>query len=142
MAKSTYAGWHRSDWNWETITEVAKLLTVDVNGNDATSPEALTPPRSFRWVTNPQWQSIQSIGTFYGGADKIYSGDAKGSYEATIPDSWKEGFQWYYDGMWGEQPFIATVRSLARLNLALATSFNSGKAAMGLTQTWYTCCLG
>src|SRR5262245_2764553 len=94
------------DWNWDTITQIAKILTVDVNGNDATSPD-FDATKIVQVGYNPQWQSIQSIGTFYGGAQKVYSGDAKGSYEATIPDSWKEGFKWYYDGMWGDQPFIA-----------------------------------
>ena len=102
----------------------------------------MTPPQIVQVGYEPQWQSIQSVGTFYGGAAKIYSGDAKGSYESTIPDSWKEGFQWYYDGMWGEQPFIATGRSAGAPEFGAGNLFNSGKAAMGLTQTWYTCCLG
>jgi multiple sugar transport system substrate-binding protein len=129
------------DWNWETITEIARILTVDVNGNDATMPE-FDPTQIVQVGYNPQWQSIQSIGTFYGGAEKIYSGDAKGSYEATIPDSWKEAFQWYYDGMWGEQPFIANGPLAGSPEFLAGNVFNSGKAAMGLTQTWYTCCLG
>jgi multiple sugar transport system substrate-binding protein len=89
----------------------------------------------------PQWQSIQSIGTFYGGAGKIYSGDAKGSYESTIPDSWKEAWKWYYDGMWGDQPFIATGPLAGAPEFGNGNLFNAGKSAMGLTQTWYTCCL-
>src|SRR5215212_1566351 len=129
------------DWNWETITEIAKILTVDVNGNDATMAE-FDPTQIVQVGYNPQWQSIQSIGTFYGGAEKIYSGDAKGSYEATIPDSWKEAFKWYYDGMWGEQPFIASGPLSGSPEFLAGNVFNSGKAAMGLTQTWYTCCLG
>ena len=129
------------DWNWETVTEVAKRLTVDINGVDATQ-EGFDPTKIVQVGYSPQWQSIQSIGTFYGGAAPIYSGDAKGSYEATIPDSWKEAFQWYYDGMWGEQPFIATGPLSGAPEFGAGNVFNAGKAAMGLTQTWYTCCLG
>lgn len=129
------------DWNWETITEIAKILTVDVNGNDATM-EAFDPTKIVQVGYNPQWQSLQSIGTFYGGAEKIYAGDAKGSYTSTIPESWKEGFKWYYDGMWGDQPFIATGPLAGSPEFLAGNVFNSGKAAMGLTQTWYTCCLG
>jgi len=91
---------------------------------------------------NPQWQSIQSIGTFYGGAALVYSGTEKGSYVSTIPDSWKEAFQWYYDGMWGDQPYIANGALAGSPEFGAGNVFNSGKAAMGLTQTWYTCCLG
>jgi len=128
------------DWNWETVTEIAKILTVDVNGNDSTM-DAFDPTHIVQVGYEAQWQSVQSVGTFYGGAEKIYSGDAKGSYASTIPDSWKEGFQWYYDGMWGDQPFIANGPLAGSPEFLAGNVFNSGKAAMGLTQTWYTCCL-
>lgn len=130
-----------ADWNWETITQVAKLLTVDVNGVNATE-EGFDRTQIVQVGYAPQWQSILSIGTFYGGAAKIYSGDAKGSYESTIPDSWKEGWKWYYDGMYGEQPYIATGPLSGAPEFGNGNLFNAGKAAMGLTQTWYTCCLG
>jgi multiple sugar transport system substrate-binding protein len=128
------------DWNWETVTEIAKILTVDVNGNDSTSAD-FDATHIVQVGYEAQWQSVQSVGTFYGGAEKIYSGDAKGSYASTIPDSWKEGFQWYYDGMWGDQPFIANGPLAGSPEFLAGNVFNSGKAAMGLTQTWYTCCL-
>jgi len=128
------------DWNWDTVTEVAKRLTVDVNGNDATQ-DGFDPTQIVQVGYEPQYQSIESVGTFYGGAAKLYSGDAKGNYEATIPDSWKEGFKWFYDGMWGEQPYIGTGPLTGAPEFGSGNPFNSGRVAMGLTQTWYTCCL-
>jgi multiple sugar transport system substrate-binding protein len=128
------------DWNWETITEVAKLLTVDVNGLNSTE-EGFDRAQMVQVGYAPQWQSILSIGTFYGGAAKLYSGTEKGSYASTIPDSWKEGWKWYYDGMYGDQPFIATGPLAGAPEFGNGNIFNAGKAAMGLTQTWYTCCL-
>ena len=130
-----------ADWNWETITDVAKQLTVDVNGLNSTE-EGFDRTQIVQVGYSPQWQSVQSVGTFYGGAAKLYSGEAVGSYESTIPDSWKEGWQWYYDGMWGDQPFIATGPLSGAPEFGNGNVFNTGKAAMGLTQTWYTCCLG
>jgi multiple sugar transport system substrate-binding protein len=44
--------------------------------------------------------------------------------------------------MYGEQPFIATGPLAGAPEFGNGNPFNSGKAAMGLTQTWYTCCLG
>ena len=128
------------DWNWETVTEVAKLLTVDVNGLNSTE-DGFDRTQIVQVGYEPQWQSILSVGTFYGGAATIYSGDTKGSYESTIPDSWKEGWQWLYDGMYGEQPFVATGPLNGAPEFGNGNTFNAGKAAMGLTQTWYTCCL-
>jgi multiple sugar transport system substrate-binding protein len=129
-----------ADWNWETITQVAKLLTVDVNGKNSTE-EGFDRTQVVQVGYEAQWQSLLSVGTFYGGAAKIYSGDAKGSFASTIPDSWKEGWKWYYDGMYGEQPFVATGPLAGAPEFGNGNPFNSGKAAMGLTQTWYTCCL-
>jgi len=130
-----------ADWNWETITEVARLLTVDVNGLNSTE-EGFDRENMVQVGYAPQWQSVQSVGTFYGGAALVYSGTEKGSYASTLPDSWKEGYAWYYDGMWGEQPFIATGPLSGAPEFGNGNVFNAGKAAMGLTQTWYTCCLG
>jgi multiple sugar transport system substrate-binding protein len=129
-----------ADWNWETIIKVAQLLTVDVNGKNSTE-EGFDKTQIVQVGYEAQWQSILSLGTFYGGAQKIYSGDTKGSFASTIPDSWKEGWKWYYDGMYGEQPFVATGPLAGAPEFGNGNPFNSGKAAMGLTQTWYTCCL-
>jgi len=128
------------DWNWDTITQLAKLLTVDVNGKNSTEA-GFDRTQIVQIGYTPQWQSILSIGTFYGGAQKIYTGDAKGSFQSTIPDSWKEAWKWYYDGMWGDQPFIATGPLAGAPEFGNGNLFNAGKSAMGLTQTWYTCCL-
>jgi multiple sugar transport system substrate-binding protein len=44
--------------------------------------------------------------------------------------------------MYGEQPFIANGPLAGAPEFGNGNVFNAGKAAMGLTQTWYTCCLG
>lgn len=129
------------DWNWDTVTEIAKILTVDANGNDATMEE-FDPTQIVQLGYEPQYQSIQSVGTFYGGAADIVSGDSKGNYESNMPDSWKEGFRWLYEGMYGDQPFIGTGPLTGAPEFGTGNPFNSGRVAMGLTQTWYTCCLG
>jgi multiple sugar transport system substrate-binding protein len=128
------------DWDWNTLTEIAKLLTVDANGNNSTEA-GFDPSQIVQVGYSPQWQSIISVGTFFDGAAKIYTGNQKGSFESAIPDGWMESFLWYYEGMWGEQPFIATGPLSADPNFGNGNIFNSGRAAMALTQSWYTCCL-
>ena len=128
------------DWTWDVVTEVARRLTVDKNGKDATQ-DGFDPNQIVQIGYTAQWQSLQSIGTFYGGAAKLFSGSKTGEYKSTIPDSWKEGFKWYYDGMYGKNPFTATGPLGGSPEFGAGNAFNSGKAAMGLTQTWYTCCL-
>ncbi|PID84973.1 MAG: sugar ABC transporter substrate-binding protein [Chloroflexi bacterium] len=127
------------DWNWDTITKVAKLLTVDINGLNSTE-EGFDKTQIVQVGYEPQWQSTESIGTFIGGAAPLYDGE-EGSYVSTIPDSWKEAWKWWHDGMWGDEPFIATGSLAGAPEFGNGNPFNSGKAAMGLTQTWYTCCM-
>jgi multiple sugar transport system substrate-binding protein len=128
------------DWNWDTVTKIAQLLTVDKNGKNATE-DGFDPTQIVQIGYTPQYQSGQSIATFYGGASSIYAG-TKGNWVAAIPDSWKAAWKWYYDGMWGAHPFTATGPLQGSTEFGAGNVFNSGKAAMGLTQTWYTCCLG
>jgi multiple sugar transport system substrate-binding protein len=129
------------DWNWDTVTKVAKLLTVDKNGKNATE-EGFDNTQIVQVGYNAQWQSITSVATFYAGAAKIYEGDKTGSYKSAIPQSWVDAWKWYYDGMWGKERFIPTAALAGSPEFGAGNVFNSGKAAMGLTQTWYTCCLG
>lgn len=130
------------DWNYETLAEVAKRLTVDVNGNNATSPEfdrnqIVQVGFGFQWQTD-----LYYIPSYIAGASPVYSGTEKGNYEATLPDGWKEALQWYYDGMWGEQPFMATGPLSAAPEFGNGNLFNMGKSAMGISPLWYTCCMG
>lgn len=129
------------DWNWDTVTEVARRLTIDINGNNA-NDEGFDRSQIVQVGYNAQFQSVLSIGTFYDGAAKLYSGDKKGEYKSTIPDGWKEAWKWYYDSMWGDRPFHATGPLQDAPEFGNTNVFDAGKAAMGLTQTWYTCCLG
>jgi len=128
------------DWNWDTVTKVAQLLTIDKNGKNATEA-GFDPTQIVQIGYNDQFQSVFSVATFYAGAQKIYTGDKTGNYKAAFPTSWQDAWKWYYNGMWGKQPFIATGALAGSPEFGAGNVFNSGKAAMGLTQTWYTCCL-
>jgi multiple sugar transport system substrate-binding protein len=128
------------DWNWDTVTQVAKLLTIDKNGKNSTE-DGFDKTQIVQIGYSAQWQSPLSVATFYAGAQKIYEGDKTGNYKSAIPTSWQDAWKWYYDGMWGKQPYIANGALAGSPEFGAGNTFNSGKAAMGLTQTWYTCCL-
>lgn len=129
------------DWSWDTVTEIAKRLTIDVNGLNSTEA-GFDRTQIVQVGYTAQFQHPNSVASFYSGAAQIYSGDAKGNYKSAIPDGWKKAWKWYYDGMYGDQPFIPTGPLAGSPEFGTGNVFNSGKAAMGLTQTWYTCCLG
>jgi multiple sugar transport system substrate-binding protein len=125
------------DWNWDTFTEVARRLTVDTNGNNSLS-EDFDPASVVQVGYSPQWQTHVAYGGSYraGAAQIVQDG------KSAMPDSWKEAMQWYYDGMWGDQPFMATGPLSNAAEFGNGNLFNTGKAAMGITPLWYTCCLG
>jgi multiple sugar transport system substrate-binding protein len=127
------------EWSWETLTKVAKEMTVDVNG--------LTPLDEGFDATNivqvgyvPQWSSAQVVGTFYE-PGVMYAGEA-GAYTVAIPDAWKYAWRWVFDGIWGDEPFIASGPLAGSAEFGTGNVFNSGRAAMGQTQLWFTCCMG
>jgi multiple sugar transport system substrate-binding protein len=129
------------EWNWDTVAIVAKRLTLDVNGLNSTE-EGFDPSQivqvgfAFQWQTHPYF-----IGSYVAGATDIVEGDTAGEYTVAIPDSWKEANRWYYEAMWGDEPFTATGPLAAAPEFGNGNLFNTGKAAMGVSPLWYTCCL-
>jgi multiple sugar transport system substrate-binding protein len=125
------------DWNWDTFTEVAKRLTVDTNGNNSLSAD-FDAANIAQVGYSPQWQTHVNYASSYraGAAAIVQDG------QSAIPDSWKSAMQWYYDGMYGDQPYMATGPLAGAPEFGNGNLFNSGKAAMAITPLWYTCCLG
>lgn len=130
------------EWNWDTFTEVARRLTIDVNGFNATE-DGFNRDQIVQVGYSPQWQThVNYMGSYRAGAAKVFEGEASGEYVATLPDSWKEAARWIYDGMWGDRPFTATGPLSGAAEFGNGNLFNSGKSAMAITPLWYTCCLG
>jgi len=133
------------EWNWDTVKWVAQNLTIDVNGSNALDPDfdknnIVQYGFTFQWENKPSywgtfWQS-ELEDTF------LVPGGAKGSYEARIPEAWKKAWKWYYDGIWGDQPYVPNggIETSAAFNTGNA--FASGKIATTEMPAWYLCCVG
>jgi multiple sugar transport system substrate-binding protein len=122
------------DWSFDTVREIAKILTVDANGNDATSAD-FDPENIVQYGYEPQYQDLRAIGSYFG-AGTFVEADEK---TAQIPPQWADAWKWYYSGVWDDH-FIPT--QAARNGEALAENpFNSGNVAIGLSHLWYTCCI-
>jgi multiple sugar transport system substrate-binding protein len=123
------------DWNWDTLTQIARLLTIDANGRNASEPgfdgnQIVQLGFDFQWQTN-----VTYVASYRAGAATIVQNN-----RSTIPDSWKDAMKWYYDGMWGAQPFIANGTLASSPNFGGGNPFNSGNVAMAITPLWYACC--
>jgi multiple sugar transport system substrate-binding protein len=78
----------------DTLRELAMLLTVDANGNDATSSD-FDSESIVQFGFQNQWTDPRGIGTFFGAGSLV---DENG--DAQIPEHWREAWKWTYDGWW------------------------------------------
>jgi multiple sugar transport system substrate-binding protein len=127
------------EWNWLTLTKVAKELTVDVNGLTPLD-EGFDRDNIVQTGYHPQWSGAAVVGTFfeYG---VPFAGE-EGAYTAEIPEGWEFAWRWVFDGIWGDEPFIANGALAGSAEFGSGNVFNSGRLAMAQTQLWYTCCIG
>ena len=123
-------------WNWATVRELAQKLTVDANGNDATSAD-FDPENVVQWGLDAQFteNDARAWSTIFGGSGSVLADDGT---TAQWPDNWKTGLQFFYDAIWKDHiaPNSTQVQSLADGN-----TFQSGRIAMDVVHQWYTCCV-
>lgn len=122
------------DWSWDTLATIAKILTVDANGNDANSTD-FDPSKIVQFGFNHQWGTQRADFSTFGGSPVIDPTSGK----VVIPDNWRAEAQWVWDGIW-KSHFIPTATYDAS-DLLKPSAFASGKVAMSRVPLWYTCCL-
>jgi multiple sugar transport system substrate-binding protein len=124
------------DWTFDTVAEVAKRLTLDKSGNDATSAKfdaknIVQYGFTFQWVSDsPRWFTA-----YFEPHYPVVNN------KADISAGQIAGMKWYYDSLFGKQPFAPNAAAINSDLLGKGNAFNSGKVAMGITHLWYTCCL-
>ena len=98
------------DWTVDTLREVAMKLTVDANGNDATSAD-FDATKVVQWGFDMQYadNSPRAEASLWGG-NTFVSDDGK---TAVIPDSVRTGEKWFNDGVWKDHfiPSNAQIQS-------------------------------
>lgn len=122
-------------WDIDTLTELSKLLTVDANGEDATSAD-FDPTQIEQWGWFQQWTDARGQATFFG------AGSFVGPHNtAVIPENWRDFFHWYYDGIWTEH-FVPNAAQANSDLLNAGNPFQSGRVAMDLVHLWYNASAG
>jgi multiple sugar transport system substrate-binding protein len=123
------------DWDYDTITTIAQRLTVDANGNDATS-DKFDPTKIVQFGFDHQWDTIRSDFQTFGGAPVVDPATGK----VVIAPQWRAQAQWQWNALWKYHfmPDNAYINS----DLLKPSAFASGKVAMTRVMLWYTCCLG
>lgn len=122
-------------WNFDTLREVAMLLTVDANGNDATSPD-FDPENIVQFGYYDQWiQELRALCNPFGAASLI---DEEGN--AVWPESYQTCVDWTFNAIWTDHFYPNAAQAASEL-LATPNAFGSGNIAMAQTHLWFTCCV-
>jgi multiple sugar transport system substrate-binding protein len=130
-----------AQWNWDTIAQVARLLTLDASGKNATQP-GFNRNRIVQYGFLWQWQAHPNyIGSYWSSGSMLASGNSRGNYRAQAPEAWVAAWKWTYDGIWGPQPFMPNIDVEGSADFGSGNPFNSGKIAMTELPIWYTCCI-
>ncbi|HEX2620693.1 MAG TPA: hypothetical protein VHL11_11105, partial [Phototrophicaceae bacterium] len=119
-------------WDTAKLREISMLLTLDINGKNATDID-FDPNQIVQWGFTQQFSELRGYVTMFGASHPI---DATGT--AFLPTPYADGFPWYYDGMWVDH-FIPNAEQKAAMD---NNPFMSGKLAMANSHLWYTCCAG
>ena len=122
-------------WNVDTLRDLAMLLAVDSQGNDATMDE-FDPNDTVQWGFGQQFPELRGMATLFGAGNFV---DEAGN--AVIPEHWRTAIHWYQDAMW-QDGFHPNGPYGSSAVLGEDNWFNSGNIAMINTHLWYlTCCL-
>lgn len=127
------------EWNVDKLREVAMLLTLDANGNNAAS-DAFDPENIVQFGYAPQWwgDDIRSGLTSPFGAGTFFDAE---SGNAVMPEHWRAGMEWLYKA-WHEDYFAPNYAYNQSDMLLNGNVFNSNHVAMAYSHLWYTCCVG
>ncbi len=121
-----------AEWNMDTLRQVAMKLTVDENGNDATSPN-FDNTKIVQFGFLNQYTDPRGVGTFFG-AGSLLADDGK---TAQIPEPWKAAWKWVYKGMWEDWFIPNGPYQSAEFLQGPGGPFSSGNLAMIHIHTWY-----
>lgn len=119
------------EWNMDTVTELARVLTVDANGNDATI-DGFDNTQIIQWGFGVSHTDLRGRDTLFGAANFV---DADG--KAVIPENWRYAENWYHDAMYGPQAFYPSGAYAGSDLLAGGNWFGSGHVAMVPIHLWY-----
>ena len=119
-------------WDFACLKKLACKLTVDANGNDATSKN-FDSQNIVQWGFGIVWGDARGYGTLF--EPNTFVKD--GGKSAQIPSAWLDAWKWTYDGMW-KSNFIPTAAYGDSDILSNGSWGESGKIAMFQCHLWYS----
>jgi len=125
------------DWDYDTIDELAKLLTVDANGNNATDA-AFDPDNVEQYGFEPYRDDIRGLGANFG-AGSVVAADGS---TFQVPEPWDAAWRWYYRSMWDDHTVMPGALFDSTDYNPEGYPFCTSRVAMEVNYLWSTYCLG
>jgi multiple sugar transport system substrate-binding protein len=122
------------DWDYATATKVAKLLTVDKNGKDATDP-SFDPQSIVQWGFEPQRDDLRQTGAYWKAGAFATGADGK---TAQVPAAWAEAWKWFYQGIWTDHIMMTGPQFVGKDTNPNGYPFFTGNVAMSENYLWST----
>jgi multiple sugar transport system substrate-binding protein len=124
-----------TSWNMDKVREIGMKLTLDANGNDATSPD-FDPENIVQWGYGDQWAATRGLVAREGATD--VGRPTSADYLTATANSAENvlALQWYSDGIWNDH-FIPNNEQGAAMEATGGSPIESGMQAMFYTHTWY-----
>ncbi|GAB4515208.1 MAG: extracellular solute-binding protein [Anaerolineae bacterium] len=130
-----YIDWDGNErvWDLETLRELAMILTVDADGNDATMEE-FDPENIVQFGYGTQFTDVRGRATLFGSGNFV---DEEGN--AVIPENWRAAEHWYHNAMWEDFFYPNGVYGNSELLGGPGGNwFGSGNMAMVTIHLWFT----
>lgn len=119
-------------WDYDKVTEIAQILSVDGNGVDAIDP-SFDRSTTVQWGFHWQWTTrIFQNGAYWGAGYPMADDGA-----ADIPAVWEDEWNWWHDAIWD----LGISPSQEQMDAVGDNVFQTGNLAMAATHLWYTCCI-
>ena len=125
------------DWDYNTIREIAKKLTVDKNNKDA-SQAGFDPKKIVQYGFEPQRDLAHGWGAFFGAGSLASGTDGK---TVDIPANWSAAWKWFYDGVWKDHFIETEAVYQSQEYQGGGYTFCSGKVAAQVNFLWSKYCL-
>lgn len=124
-----------TSWNMDKIREIGIKLTLDANGNDATSPD-FDPENIVQWGYGDQWSEMRALLAREGAPD--VGRPTSANYKTATANSLENimALQWYSDGIWKDH-FIPNLEQGDAMDATGGSPIESGLQAIFQTHTWY-----
>jgi multiple sugar transport system substrate-binding protein len=124
-----------ASWNLDALQEMAMLLTLDANGNNATSPD-FDPGNIVQYGFDDSWTDFRGFMTRFDppGAGRPTSEDMRTALVNS--DEYKYGLAWLNNAIWVDR-FMADSAGQEAFYAVGGDPFGGGLTAMFYSHTWF-----